>query len=58
MRKLKKPEGSRILKVDGLLVSSKSEKKKKLKKKNQRRESFILLVAFYIFVCFGVKNLL
>jgi hypothetical protein len=53
MRKLKKPEGSRILKVDGLLVSSKSEKKK-----NQRRESFILLVAFYIFVCFGVKNLL
>jgi hypothetical protein len=33
MRKLKKPEGSRILKVDGLLVSSKSEKKKKRKKK-------------------------
>jgi hypothetical protein len=33
MRKLKKPEGSRILKVDGLLVSSKSEKKKKTKKK-------------------------
>jgi hypothetical protein len=30
MRKLKKPEGSRILKVDGLLVSSKSENKKKI----------------------------
>lgn len=56
MRKLKKPEGSRILKVDVLLVSSKSEQKKKNEKENQRRESFILLVAFYIFVCFSVKN--